>query len=194
MADYNFSNFFSRLGKRIVAELIERMNRQVGVDNQSYAALKPETIKQKTKAGAPTSSARMIFTRDFIGKAFQSSSDPSSTTIFINPGLHGRMIRSMGRTLKKYRSQHEYGKASKQTEKINKLTGKTERGNFRTPTYQELSTYQNIPGKSVFFPQSIDQVNNLQAVQTALPEFKGEVIEQTRAMFPELCRMRTINI
>ncbi len=171
---------------KCVQELKNLMRVQKSVDGGQYSKLDPKTIKQKEKHNARFPEKRMLDTTDFVNRAFQSTADANSTTVFISGSMHGRALRSMKKTLEKYREKGG-SKFIKQSVKVSKASK-------NAIPFSELAEYQNEAGKSLFFPQTTQQINNLQAVQKAIPQFKNEVLRQTREMFPELIKTRTVNI
>jgi hypothetical protein len=183
---YNFKTFFEKLGVSVIAELRSLMLRQKGVDGGAYAKLDVKTIQRKQKTGSLTPEKRMFDTKDFWGKAFNFQASANSVVVYISKALHGRKLRSMTRTQEKYKVTGNK-KYERQKAKVSKLASKT-------ITFEKLAEVQNEEGKSLFFPVTVNQVNNLQSVQRAIPEFKREVIKQTREMFPELCKMKVYNI
>ena len=188
---YDFTRFFSVLGYKIIQELKDKMLKQKGVDGAKYADIAQSTLKKKIMSNAKYPWMRMIDTTDFLYRGFQSEADKDSVTVFIPKVMHGRKLRSMTKTLEKYRAADARTKEGK---KFIKQSVKVSKASKHAITFEKLAKYQNKEGKSLFFPVTVQQVNNLQSVQRAIHGFKREVIKQTREMFPELCKMKVYNI
>ncbi len=175
---------------KCVQELKSLMRVQKGVDGGQYAKLDVKTVWNKLRTNSKTPEKRMIDTADFLNRAFQTTADTNSTTVFISEAMHGRKLRSLTKTLEKYRA----GDQRKTGKKFIKQSVKVAKASKNAISFSELASYQNESGKSLFFPETTQQVNNLQSVQKAIPQFKNEVINQTKAMFPELIKMKTVKI
>jgi len=184
--EYNFTNFFTSLGMKCVQELKSLMRVQKGVDGGQYAKLDTKTVWNKLRTNSKTPEKRMIDTADFLNRGFQTTADANSTTVFISQAMHGIKLRSMTKTLDKYRAKGG-SKFISQSVKVSKASK-------NAIPFSELASYQNESGKSLFFPVTTQQINNLQSVQKAIPQFKNEVINQTKAMFPELLKTKTVRI
>jgi hypothetical protein len=180
--DFNFTEFFKKLGNEIVAELRSLMLKQKGVDGSAYSPLDAKTVRQKSKHGSLTPEKRMFDTKDFWGKAFLSEGNKNSVTVFISQALHGRKLRSLTKTLEKYRATGNK-KFVAQSVKVSKATEKA-------IAFDQLATYQNESGKSLFFPVDASQVSKLQSVQRAIPNFKDEVVIQVKNVIPDLLKTR----
>jgi hypothetical protein len=100
----------------------------------------------------------MIRTKDFVQNAFQSEGLSDGVRIYVQDGKHGRELRSMQATLAKYKAT---GAPSR---KITKQAAKVVKAQKREPTYKELAGYQLDAGGAKFFPETIDEVNGLDAV------------------------------
>lgn len=183
---FDFSAFFERLAKSIRAELMENIEKQIGVDGKTFKPLDPKTINRKHLDGAKTPEKRMIFTEDFLNRAFLYTSSKNFLEIFVSPFLHGKELRQKTKTLEKYVSKNDHKKAAQKSKEIDELSNES-------LTFQELAQIHNEEGKSLFFPTSTEHVNNMRSVQRSIPGFKDEVLRQTKEMFPELTKQKVVN-
>jgi nicotinamide mononucleotide adenylyltransferase len=159
--EFDFTKFFSWLGKEIVLELQRKMIQQKGVDGGQYATLATSTVKAKMRIAPQYAYTRMITTRDFLTNAFKFRSVKNYVEVFIDNIQHGRALRNVRKESTK---QALSSSAVRMT---------------------QIAEWQNKPDRSLFFPTDPIQIEKLDTMKTALKEFQIEADKQTAQMLQE---------
>jgi hypothetical protein len=171
---FDFKNVFQRIGRNIVAELKDKMRQQVGVDGRKYDALAPSTLKSKARRrDIPSSNKtkRMLATNDFVNNAYLHEPLKDGLRVFVSSAEHGRDLKMMQKTLRKYKESGKRAMASKQSVKVaHKM--------MKSPTYKQITEWQIETDKATFFPQTDAEVFNLKAVEKGRIDFENESLKQ----------------
>jgi hypothetical protein len=174
---FDFQNIYRSIGLMIVGELKNLMTMQQGVDNQRYSGLADSTLKSKARRNDISSDVkakRMLTTRDFQNNAYKMQPFTDGLRVYINEGKHGRELKSLTKTLKKYRATGQTGKAKVQAQKVVKKIKSS-------PSYRQITEWQIDTGNSTFFPQTDAHVSNLQSFQRGKIQFQKEAERQMAA-------------
>jgi hypothetical protein len=170
---------FAHIGQSIVQELRQRMFQQTGTDGARYGLLKPATIRQKQKISTATADQRMIRTKDFVNNAFESEPARDSVRLFVSDAPHGRELKSLTSTLRKY--QGNPGKFGKR--KIKAQAFKVAKQAAASPSYKEIAGWQLDTGEAVFFPQSREEILALSSVAQGIEQLQEEATRQAHEQF-----------
>lgn len=171
----DFKNIFDVIGRKIVSELKTLMLQSKHIDGGHYAQLAESTKKQKARLPIPTENIdrRMLRTQDFVNNAFKYESLPNGIKVFISNTLHGRELKSMHKTLGKY-------KVGGNTAKIRKQAMKIGLKSVKTPTYRKIAEWQIPTGNSTFFPQSMSDVDKMPSVIYGREYFYQQAYKQIK--------------